>query len=635
MSVLHTLFSQFSSLIPTLGMALVHSLWQGGLIGMFTLMILRVCKEARWRYFWSCSALFLCLILPLHFLITTVFGSGLEQARPALLGAVELAPTQGALTSVATPPSALSLHRYIPDSVLPWLVCAWALGVAFMCLRMALGLRWVQGQVRLSEADSQSPESAAQIMLWQSKLTELARRAAVPALLLRGLRLRLSSVLESPVTAGCWRPVVILPTALLSGMPVELIEALLAHEVAHVKRLDYLVNLLQSAIEIILFYHPAVWWLSKQIRLEREQIADDIAAGLLGEPRRLALALSELERFQFIPPQLAQAAHGGNLMLRIQRLVRPDLASGKASALSIQSTRVWKTLLAICGVATASTVFYVQAQTLTEPKPAAKSAVANSQSASAQSARLSAQAAAISASEKSSQHRSDALKIATTKISPDMTSMGTNVDDDEITITENGRRYVIKDPQLVQQAKKAHQVINDLGEQMAAQGKKMEDQGQIMEEIGRKMEAITAPEMQIDPAFEKKLAAYEKKIAAYEKKLESLAKRRESAHTNKADKAMQDTQNVLQTQMRELTDLMKNLEQSTKLHEQKVRDAYAPMEEFNKKMNEASAPMESMSKEMEVLSKKMEIASKEVEKKMKDIIANAKQAQLLIPIEKS
>ncbi|MDB5749415.1 MAG: peptidase [Massilia sp.] len=90
------------------------------------------------------------------------------------------------------------------------------------------------------------------------------------------------------------------------------------------RRCDYLVNLVQSVIETILFYHPVVWWLSHRIRAERELIADDIAARQLGEPRRLALALSELERLQFSTHHLAQAANGGDLMSRIKRLVRPD-----------------------------------------------------------------------------------------------------------------------------------------------------------------------------------------------------------------------------------------------------------------------------------------------------------------------
>lgn len=628
MNFFHTLFSQLSPLIPTLGMALVHSLWQGALIALFTLLILRVCKEARWRYFWSCSALILCLILPLHFMITTLFGSGLELGTPALPRQLELLPSVAPLAVSGIVPSHDGLSQFVPDGLLPWLVCIWVLGVACMCLRMALGLRWVQGQVRLSEAVTANADNVGSRLFWQDKLNELARRAAIPAYVLRHLRLGLSSALESPVTAGCWRPVVILPAALLSGMPVELIEALLAHEVAHIKRMDYLVNLLQSAIEIILFYHPAVWWLSKQIRLEREQIADDIAAGLLGEPRRLALALSELERFQFITPQLAQAAHGGNLMLRIKRLVRPDLASGKVSALSTVKTRVWKTLLAFCGLATASTVIYVQAQTLAQPTPAAKSAAAATQSAQAQTVHRSEQKTASSVAEKQkSRHRLDTgSKIITS----------TDVDDDEITITENGRRYVIKDPQLVQQAKLAHTVLEELSERMEEHGKKMEDQGQIMEEIGRKMEAISLTEMQTDLALEKKLAAYEQKMAAYERKLERLYTRREQARSDSAEKALQDSERVLQKQMRELADVMKNLTHSTTMNQQKkLREGSEPMEELSKKMSEASAPMEALSAEMEVLSKKMEIASHEAEKKLKEIIANARRAQLLIPIEKS
>jgi D-alanyl-D-alanine endopeptidase (penicillin-binding protein 7) len=102
------------------------------------------------------------------------------------------------------------------------------------------------------------------------------------------------------------------------------LEALLAHELGHVRRHDYLVNLVQNVVETLLFYHPAVWWISRRIRHEREQIADDFAARQLGEPRRLARALSELERLQFSTPHLAQAASGGDLMLRIRRLVRPD-----------------------------------------------------------------------------------------------------------------------------------------------------------------------------------------------------------------------------------------------------------------------------------------------------------------------
>jgi D-alanyl-D-alanine endopeptidase (penicillin-binding protein 7) len=119
--------------------------------------------------------------------------------------------------------------------------------------------------------------------------------------------------------------VVLVPASLVAGMPPQLLEALLAHELGHVRRHDYLVNLVQNVIETLLFYHPAVWWLSRRVRAEREQIADDFAARHLGEPRRLALALSELEKLQFSSHHLAQAANGGDLMARIRRLLRPDV----------------------------------------------------------------------------------------------------------------------------------------------------------------------------------------------------------------------------------------------------------------------------------------------------------------------
>lgn len=143
---------------------------------------------------------------------------------------------------------------------------------------------------------------------------------------------------------------VLLPAALVAGMPPDLLEALLAHEMAHIKRHDYLVNLLQNVIETLLFYHPAVWWISNRIRIERELMADDFAARQLGEPRRLALALSELERLQFSTHHLAQAANGGNLMDRIQRLCRPA-----PQALN------WKAVVPMLGLTLACMSIYAEA----------------------------------------------------------------------------------------------------------------------------------------------------------------------------------------------------------------------------------------------------------------------------------
>ncbi|MFC0133292.1 M56 family metallopeptidase [Massilia eurypsychrophila] len=214
------------------------------------------------------------------------------------------------------------------DGQLPLLVMCWAACSAALTLRMGLGLLWIG---RIANSRTCDPQ-------WQARLSSMAQRFGIT----REVRLRVVDNLASPITAGWWRPVVLVPASLMSGMPPDLLEALLAHEMGHVKRFDYLVNLGQNVVETLLFYHPAVWWISGRIRAEREQIADDLAAGDLGEPRRLALALSELERIQFSRHHLAQAANGGDLMLRVKRLVRPD-----SQALN------WKAAIPVLGLAAA------------------------------------------------------------------------------------------------------------------------------------------------------------------------------------------------------------------------------------------------------------------------------------------
>jgi D-alanyl-D-alanine endopeptidase (penicillin-binding protein 7) len=250
------------------------------------------------RYALACLALLACIVWPAAGLIAR-----LAAAAPATVDATLFAPRiAGAAAPAALPLAWLNAH--LGAFVLAWAACAAALS-----LRMGLGLWWI---ARAAGSDACDPA-------WQAGLDALARQFGIR----RALRLRIADRLASPMTAGFWRPVVLLPASVLSGMPPELIEALLAHELGHILRADYLVNLGQNLVETLLFYHPAVWWLSHCIRQERELIADELAAQHVGQ-RRLALALSELEKCQFFRQQLALAANGGDLMSRITRLLRPD-----------------------------------------------------------------------------------------------------------------------------------------------------------------------------------------------------------------------------------------------------------------------------------------------------------------------
>jgi D-alanyl-D-alanine endopeptidase (penicillin-binding protein 7) len=298
--------------MSSLGWTLLDFLWQGALVGFATALALIALRRARpqLRYLAACCGLAMCVAWP-------AIGLWLRIAHAGAAAAASASPEK--LVAIVSVKGGMALLAYLQANM-TWLVAAWASCALALALRMLLGLAWVGQSARAHHTDAH----------WQARLDRLAERAGIG----RHVRLRIVDTLASPVTAGWWRPVVLVPAALVSGMPPDLLEALLAHEIAHVKRHDYLVNLLQNVVETLLFYHPAVWWISARIRIEREQMADDFAAAQLGEPRRLARALSELEKLQFSSHHLAQAANGGDLMARIRRLVRPDTqAPGWTSAI--------------------------------------------------------------------------------------------------------------------------------------------------------------------------------------------------------------------------------------------------------------------------------------------------------------
>jgi D-alanyl-D-alanine endopeptidase (penicillin-binding protein 7) len=290
-------------LVQAVGWALLHFIWKGALIGIATALSLKPLHRAssQSRYVLLCLALLACLSVPLldvyRYMAAALPVLG-EPAAPAVL------------TVLAQRLDTQSLQPH----VLLWVVALWMLGMIVMTSRLATGLVWVHQMraVGLGRSDDQ----------WQRCVSRLATQCGIS----RKITLRVAASLSGPLTVGWWRPVIVVPVALLTQMPPDLLEALLAHEVAHIRRVDYLVNLLQRMIETLLFYHPVVWWLSRRIRIERELVADNVAARLIQEPRRLALALEQLSLFQasdVATVPFAQWAKGGLLLDRIKRLSQP------------------------------------------------------------------------------------------------------------------------------------------------------------------------------------------------------------------------------------------------------------------------------------------------------------------------
>jgi beta-lactamase regulating signal transducer with metallopeptidase domain/parvulin-like peptidyl-prolyl isomerase len=191
---------------------------------------------------------------------------------------------------------------------LPWIVGLWTCGVGLLVLRLAVG--W--GMVRRLRREGEAPKDPA----WSARLERLRVRLGVSP----PVRLLCSASASVPMVIGWLRPVVLVPAGLLAGLTASQLEAILAHELAHIRRHDYLVNLLQNVIETVFFYHPAVWWISCQIRTEREHCCDDLAAAICRSPLDYARALTALAELRHTSGVFGLAATGGSLVNRIARL---------------------------------------------------------------------------------------------------------------------------------------------------------------------------------------------------------------------------------------------------------------------------------------------------------------------------
>jgi len=316
----------------TLGWTLLHFLWQGAavasVLACLNLTLRRSAPQA--RYVLACGSLLLMLALPgLTFRVLSAAPATLE-ADVATVGLAGDAVAGDATPSpAASLPAAASLGRRI-ESLLPGLVALWGAGVLLLCLRSFGGVALVR---RLGRAGLSAPPA-----VLEATMARLAKTLGVRA----SVRLYESALVGVPTVVGWLRPVVLLPASTLTGLTARQLELILAHELAHVRRHDYLVNLVQSAAETLLFYHPAVWWVSNRMRVEREHCCDDLAVGACGSAVHYARALALLEGLCSDAPALAMAANGGSLFDRIARLVgrapEPSRAArGLAAVLAVIS----------------------------------------------------------------------------------------------------------------------------------------------------------------------------------------------------------------------------------------------------------------------------------------------------------
>lgn len=333
-------------------MALTHFLWQGTVLAVLagTAGWLLRRRSARAAYAVFCAALAgMAICVPATFVV---------------LGEGPVAPPAALEATLSTPPPAMRAAAVAPVSVRPetereavqrvltaepravssfdWRpyarYAAWAylLGVFFMATRLGLGI-WGGGRLRRRAAPI---EDAAVLKALARHATALGMRV-VPVVAVCGR-------VAVPTVVGVLRPLILLPAALVLGMPPGPLELLILHELAHIRRHDHLVNLLQHVVEALLFFHPAMWYVSRRIRLEREHCCDDLVLAHGGDAKAYAKSLV----------QAAALAHGAKTPAALAALG----ATGKPSQLrgrigrflgishpAVRMTRGWWTAVAVLG----------------------------------------------------------------------------------------------------------------------------------------------------------------------------------------------------------------------------------------------------------------------------------------------
>jgi len=294
-----------------LAWTLVHFLWQGALLGLLAWGVLVALRRRnpRIRYGVACAFLALCALAPLlTFFMLAPPSVGSLVPRTALVLGFDPAPTRALFgpSSAGPLPWQTRLLPWLPSLLLGWMI-----GSALLALRAMGGWLWLQHLRR----------SAAPVLesIWVERVRELAVRAGIN----RTVRLLQSARVRTPMAIGVLRPVILVPLGFFAHVDAAGAEAVLAHELAHLRRLDPLVNGLQCALETLLFFHPAVHFISRRVRTERECCCDDEAVMACGDAVLYVETLCRLDALRERPLSLVLSARGGNLMERIKRLLMP------------------------------------------------------------------------------------------------------------------------------------------------------------------------------------------------------------------------------------------------------------------------------------------------------------------------
>ena len=517
----------------TLGWTLVHSLWQILAITLVYFLVILMTKKANTRYWAGMSLLAVQLLgsIATFFIISQMPAADKQVSVNALTPKI-LTWAQSAL--------------YYLQSNLHLIVGLWVVGCVLLFARLLMGYVWVN-QIKNHPKNKNNEQLSAILDSLKSKMG-----------IVQNVAIKTSSVVSLPMIMGVFKPVILMPIGLVTGFSQEQLETILAHELAHLKRHDFLFNGLQSVLDVLYFFHPAMWLLSAQIRKERENCCDDLALNFSGNKVLLARTLVQLQETAYAPKlALAFGKKSYSLLERVQRIV------GVNQTKNFTKESVW----IVVGL---FVTFFALAQKNNQKEPEARVTVGK-----VEIGKVSSSDTLINPKKDESgiviQNDKHDFRIKENKILFD----GKEVElspEVKVQVDQRLKAIEINKAQLEKQSK----LMEEEGKKMEEYGNKMQLHSKPMEEVGKKMEVI-GKQMELAA---KKFEAEMRKKGLSEKEIEELDR--------KFGKQMAEYDVQMQVYSEQMDELSKQMDESS-----------APMDAISAKMDELSAPMDAISMELD------------------------------------
>jgi bla regulator protein blaR1 len=507
-----------------LGWTLVHSVWQLLAIGSLYVVFIFFAKKASHRYNMGMGLLFAQVAIG----IITFFV--MQSASQAIL------PTETAVLE-SVPSFLQNLKVYFQNNI-SLIVSLWLLGSFVLFTRLVFAFIFV------NKVKTNCQNTANEAL--ENMLTTLKLKMGIE----KPIEVKLSKVVNLPMMMGVLKPMILIPASLISGLTNSQLEMIIAHELAHIKRHDYLLNGIQSVIEVLYFFHPGMWLLSAQIRIERENCCDDMAIAACGNKVLLAKTLVQLQESIAVPQfALAFGKKQNPLLVRIQRIV------GMSSGRTFTKESIW----IVAGLCVTMYAF--------------------------------AQNTASKSKKKVEMSYTKGVKTLADTLKPNGKTSTYTIKNDEIDFQIKDDKIIVNGKQIVLSAEAQKQVneriklIDEQQELISKQSALIEIESEKMGEYSEKMTASSEPMQKLS----KEMEQVSKKMEQVSKKYEKNASKKLSfEQLEKLNDQLEKEMDGYSEQMDKLSEQMDKLSQEMDKHSE-------PMDEISKKMDELSAPIDTYS----------------------------------------